>query len=792
MNSITDAVFSSWELNLWVLIPAAVMALLYARGWRKLRRRAPHRVGLTQFVAFYAGLITILVALMSPLDAFAGWLQTVHMIQHLLLMMVAPPLILYGAPYMPLLFGLPIGFLKEGLGPFLTSPFLRRFCGFLTHPIFCWSAFVFTSIAWHAPPMYELALHSPTWHQVEHLCFVTTALLFWWPVIQPWPCIAKTPRLYIVLYLFLADFQNTALSAFLIFYERILYPTYETAPRITGMTALEDQAAAGAIMWVIGSIFFLIPVGLITVEALSLRRVKTSRTAKRNGQLGINWRADDSAAHQTAKPKALYFITRSAGKRASIDLLSLPLVGSILRWPYFRRSAQGLMFLAAMVIIVDGLFGPRMAPMNLAGVLPWTHWRGLSLIALLAVGNVFCMACPFNFVRDLGRRLLPARWSWPRQWRSKWIAIILLFVFFWAYEAFALWDSPRLTALIILAYFGAALLVDGLFKGASFCKYVCPIGQYQFIQSLISPVEVGVRSLEVCRSCTTHDCLRGNEKQRGCELELFQPPKTSNMDCTFCLDCVHSCPHQNVSLLMSPPGSQLIRIERRKRSVRWFRRFDGAVLIFLLVFLAFVNAVSMSESARAWEQAAQIELGLTSLRPILASSYLLTLVVIPLLLIGACAWLARVFGRSHIQWREGVSTFALAFVPLGFSMWLAHFLYHLVTGAHTAVPVLQQAATSVGLSVFGQPNWTHSSVMLSFDWLPSLQLLILDCGLLLTLYAAWHLAGRFKVSFARTLGMVAPWAALGVLLYSVGIWIIFQPMQMRGMLMDGMTIAGKR
>ena len=64
------------------------------------------------------------------------------------------------------------------------------------------------------------------------------------------------------------------------------------------------------------------------------------------------------------------------------------------------------MFLAAMVIVVDGLFGSQIAPMNLAGVLPWTHWRGLSLIVLLAIGNVFCMACPFNFVRDLGRRSL--------------------------------------------------------------------------------------------------------------------------------------------------------------------------------------------------------------------------------------------------------------------------------------------------------------------------------------------------------------------------------------------------
>ena len=125
-------------------------------------------------------------------------------------------------------------------------------------------------------------------------------------------------------------------------------------------------------------------------------------------------------------------------------------------------------------------------------------------------------------------------------------------------------------------------------------------------------------------------------------------------------------------------------------------------------------------------------------------------------------------------------------------MWLAHFLYHLLTGAHTAVPVVQQAATSISLSVFGQPNWTLSSAMLSFDWLPTFQLLMLDLGLLLTLYVAWRSARRLTVTFARTVGLVAPWAALGLLLYSVGIWIIFQPMQMRGMMMDGMMIAGTR
>ncbi len=781
MDTVTDAVFSSWDLNPWLLIPTLMIGFLYARGLRQLHSRAPHRFGLAQLMAFYGGLISILFALISPLDAFAGWLLTVHMIQHLLLMMVAPPLILYGAPYLPLLFGLPREFLKNGVGPFLGSATLRKVGRFVAHPIFCWSAFVFTNTAWHAPMMYELALRSPTWHQVEHVCFLTTALLFWWPVIQPYPWVARVPRWIIIPYLFLADFQNSALSAFLVFYDRVLYPTYQTIPRITGMSPLEDQAAAGAVMWVAGSIFFLIPVGLITIEVLSTRRAAV-----------LSMRKLRSAQPRFKKLENGQPAKRRLKQHASLDLLSLPIVGSILRWPYFRRAAQGVMFLLAIVIVVDGLWGPQMGAMNLAGVLPWTHWRGLSVIALLSVGNIFCMACPFNFARDLGRRLLPARWSWPRRLRSKWMAVSLLFLFFWAYEAFGLWDSPRWTAWMVLGYFAAAIAVDGLFKGASFCKYVCPIGQYQFIHSLISPLEVGVRNFEVCRSCQTHDCLRGNEKQRGCELQLFQPQKTSNMDCTFCLDCVHACPHENVSLLASVPGTQLVRIERRKRSIRWFRRFDGAVLIFLLVFAAFVNAGSMVESVQAWEQTLRATFSLASLQPILVVLYLLTMVVVPALLVAVCVWSARVFSRRHMKWRESVSTFALAFVPLGFSMWLAHFSYHLLTGALTALPVIQRAATDVGVTVFGEPNWSLSSTMVNFDWLPSLQLLVLDLGLLFTLYVGWRLARRFRLRFARTLGMLAPWAALALGLYSIGIWIIFQPMQMRGMMMDGMAMGGMR
>jgi len=765
METISNAVFSSWELNPWVLIPIAIFGTLYARGWLQLHRRAPDRFGLSQLTAFFAGLIAVVCALCSPLDAFAGWLLTIHMIQHLLLMMVAPPLILWGAPYLPLLSGLPRYFAINGVGPFLSSTVLRKVASFVSHPAFCWSAFISINVAWHLPAMYELALRSPSWHRVEHFSFLSTALLFWWPIIQPHPWVARTPRWMILPYLFLADFQNTALSAFLVFCDRVVYPTYETVPRITGLTPLEDQAAAGAMMCVAGSVFFLMPIGLITVELLSTRRT-VRRSIKRDiGHIG------------PIRP-----INRS--KIARLDLLSLPLVGRLLRWPHLRRAAQLMTFLLALLVVIDGLLGPQMAPMNLAGVLPWTHWRGLTVLTLLAAGNVFCFACPFNFARELGRRILPARWSWPRRLRSKWIAIALLLLFFWAYEAFSLWESPSYTAMLVIGYFAAAIIVDGLFKGASFCKYVCPIGQYQFVQSLISPVEVGVRNLAVCSTCQTHDCIRGNEQQRGCELQLFQPRKTSNMDCTFCLDCVHACPHENVSLLASLPGSQLVKIERsKKRRHRFFRRFDIAILIFMLVFAAFINAGGMVLPVQAWEQSLQASLGVGSIQPVLGVSYLLSIIVVPVLLIACCVWLSKILGRIRLGWRETVSRFAPAFVPVGFSMWLIHFSYHLFSSGQTALPVIQRAAMDVGITILGTPNWLLSSRMLSLDWLPSFELLLLDLGLLLTLYISWRIASRFRLNFVQTLRLNAPWAALAVALYLIGVWIIFQPMQMRGMMM---------
>src|SRR5262249_10523705 len=219
------------------------------------------------------------------------------------------------------------------------------------------------------------------------------------------------------------------------------------------------------------------------------------------------------------------------GSSGSFDLLHLPLVGSLLRRRHARTVLQIPFFIVSIAMILHGLFGPPIAPKNLATTLSWVHFRGALVLVLLFAGNLFCLACPFMLVRNVMRKFVKPKRNWPRVLRNKWLSIGLFIAILFVYELFDLWASPWLTAWLIIVYFVGILLVDGIFKHATFCKFVCPIGQFNFVASTASPLEIRVREQQVCARCETKDCIRGERAveaplvviQRGCELALFQP-----------------------------------------------------------------------------------------------------------------------------------------------------------------------------------------------------------------------------------------------------------------------------
>ncbi len=527
------------------------------------------------------------------------------------------------------------------------------------------------------------------------------------------------------------------------------------------------------------------------------------------------------------------------------DLLNAPLVGPFLRWRHARTVLQGTCLGLAVLILLDGLFGPQLAPRNLAGTIPWVHWRGFVVLALLVAGNLFCMACPFMLPRRVAKRFGPARLAWPAPLRSKWLAVALLLVFFWAYEAFDLWTSPWLTAWVALTYFLLAFVIDGFFKGAAFCKHVCPIGQFHFVNGMISPTEVRVRDPGVCDSCETLDCIRGRyvpaKAQRseapfsssesgplrfeassgevrlpaalsigdadastsspgrarppdaasgramgreglvqgGCELALFQPRKEGNGDCTFCMECIHACPHDNVGILLRSPLRELTRDPVRSGIGRLSHRLDWAALALLLTFGAFVNAFGMVEPVFAIQAWMAERTGIRSDALVLGLFFLILMVGIPALLTAAAGWASRSLSGGEASVRETVGRYAWSLVPLGFGMWTAHYLYHLLIGGWTIVPVIQEYLRDLGLPTGGDPRW-GAGAMVPESWLLPLNLLFLQVGLLLSLIAGMRIAQREEESRRHALRAFLPWAILATLLSLAGIWLLTQPMEMRG------------
>ncbi len=470
------------------------------------------------------------------------------------------------------------------------------------------------------------------------------------------------------------------------------------------------------------------------------------------------------------------------------DLLTWPVVGAVLRWRHLRTATRSVLLLVAAVLVAHGLFGPSFAPTNLATLGTWIHYRGLLIGVLLVAGNAFCHACPMILARDLARRVHAPRRRWPGRLTGKWLALPLFAAVLFAYEAYDLWAQPAATAWLIVGYFAGAIVVDTVFSGAAFCQYVCPVGQFNFVASTLSPLEIRARDTAVCAGCRTVDCLKGRRApdapgvilQRGCELHLFVPTKTGNLDCTFCLDCVHACPHDNVALAARVPGDELADDRRRSVIGRLSRRPDVAALALLFTFGALLNAFAMTTPVQALERWFVVGLQATSRGQVLAALFVLGLVVLPLSLCAAAGYLTHVVGGARASVtpvRTIAVSYAYALVPIGGGMWLAHYAFHFLTGAGTILPVAQSAAIDAfGWPILGEPLW---------GWLgmrPGLVLPLQVGAVILGGIGSTSLIHRISERDYRghAAEAGAPWVAIAVGLTALALWILMQPMDMRG------------
>lgn len=272
-------VLADWSLPPWLTLSLLLTAAVYVCGWFRIRRTRPAQFTWLRLLSFLAGLAVLWLAIASPMDEFADRLLSAHMVEHLLLMSAVPPLVWLGLPVVPLLRGLPAQLRRRIAGPLLRKQQLRHFGEWLTRPLVAWLLMNGMLLGWHVPRAYDFALRNETVHDIEHLCFLTSAMLFWRYILHPWPARRDTRGWGILIYLVSADVVNTILSGILSFCGRPVYQYYVEHPSGFPLGPLEDQVLGAVIMWVIGSIAFLVPAIAITARMLRPSTMVQHRTS---------------------------------------------------------------------------------------------------------------------------------------------------------------------------------------------------------------------------------------------------------------------------------------------------------------------------------------------------------------------------------------------------------------------------------------------------------------------------------------------------------------------------------
>lgn len=243
----------AWNFSPTLVAGIALLAALYFAAPALLRRRSEYTeaLGRWRITAFVSGLVVLVVALMSPLDALGDeYLFSMHMVQHMLIGVVAPPLLLLGVP-------------RWMIEPPLRWKPLRRTLRVLAHPVPAFGLISLDLWLWHVPALYDATLTNEAIHIFEHLTFIAFGLIFWLPILSPTPLIPRISRPFAVLYLFGACQPMVALGALLTFATSPFYAPYVAAPRIWGLDPVADQQFGGLIMWLPTTIPYLIGLSII-------------------------------------------------------------------------------------------------------------------------------------------------------------------------------------------------------------------------------------------------------------------------------------------------------------------------------------------------------------------------------------------------------------------------------------------------------------------------------------------------------------------------------------------------
>ncbi len=483
----------------------------------------------------------------------------------------------------------------------------------------------------------------------------------------------------------------------------------------------------------------------------------------------------------------IWFIYVKVGNASSgsgaMNFLDIRLIKGLFLWKYIQPAFQIPIAILLIILIVLAMTDIQDAGKNISAILIWTIWWAGIIFTFVLVGRLWCFMCPVGAFAEWTSRIFKPHRLFPLKLRNVWLANGMFILLTWFDIQLGVVRNPVVTGSLLLGIIVIALVVSMLYARRSFCRYLCPIGGIIGIYSMFSAVELRSKDPEVCRGHKRKDCYLGNERGYGCPMFEMIPTMDSNNACTFCGECIKSCPKNNIVLRVRPFFKDVWTT--RKRSL------DEAALAVVLVGISiFVTGDMLEpwagwmEAAMAWIPAQQLGIQYAYTVEIITKSILyfsISLLLIPGFMVLAAAISNRMVGRdNHNGLKQTFITFGYMFIPIGLSMHLAHNTGHLLKESGIIVPALKRAINTYTPFYVGEPDWrVGAEPLIESALLYWIQMGIFFIFFGFSLYAGYRIAMMSYRDSQTAFHALIPMIIFSFLLMIINVYLLNLPMAPR-------------
>lgn len=412
-----------------------------------------------------------------------------------------------------------------------------------------------------------------------------------------------------------------------------------------------------------------------------------------------------------------------SSKKQPINFLNSPLLKRFLKSFFYPRIFQWAAVLVFAVIMVQTLAGPSAAHDNFGTAATWVLWWPLIPFFFFLFGRFWCGICPFAWVSDLTQKFFGANLKVPNFIRKYglWIIDITFILVTWSDHIWGIVESPRGSGTLLLLILGGVMVTAMFFERRTWCRYLCFLGSLSGNYSRAGMLELRADK-DTCRTCTTRDCYKGNDKAPGCPMFEFPMAMDNNANCNLCAQCIKSCPHDSIRLTPRIPTSEFWSMTKA--------RFEESFLAIVIVGIVFVQNITMLDFYPTFLEWVEMTLGIANKDIAFTILFTIAMATPVLLLFAATAISKRFTGETM---RNAFARFGYAVIPLDLASHMAHNLFHLLAEGKSLY------YTSMGL--FGM-EMEGETALVSDPTIQIMQYVLVIAGTLGSLYTAYRIAKK--------------------------------------------------